>query len=114
MEHLIPPFTILLGVNILLLVINLIALLLTAQTVNQQSSLFLQGMPGFNLLLSAGLLLGQFIYLFSGLFMVQAPREIYLSLLFAPIYMLWKTFQYVQVAFLRRQQGWVRTRRNEG
>ena len=114
MEHLIPPFTILLAVNILLLVFNLIALLLTAQTGNQQGSPFLQGMPGFNLLLSAGLLLGQFIYLFSGLFMVQAPREIYLSLLFAPIYMLWKTFQYVQVAFLRRQQGWVRTRRNEG
>lgn len=114
MEHLIPPFTILFATNTLLLVLNLIVFLLASLTGYLPGSAFLQSIPVVNLLLSAGLLLGQILYLFSGLFIVHAPREIYLSLLFAPIYMIWKTFQYGQVVLLRRQQGWVRTRRNEG
>jgi hypothetical protein len=65
-------------------------------------------------LLAAVMLMGQMVYLFSGLRSVSAPKQVYLNLLFAPRLMLWKTWQVFEVMLGRGQNSWIRTKRNRG
>ena len=55
---------------------------------------------------------GMFIYLGAGLLMVHAPRQVWLSLLFTPIYLIWKVSLLIGLTARRARPGWVRTARN--
>lgn len=57
-------------------------------------------------------LLGQVGYVLTGLRLVGAPRAIYLALLRAPLYILWKLAIYVMAAAHIGENRWVRTARN--
>jgi 1,2-diacylglycerol 3-beta-glucosyltransferase len=117
MEHLILPFSVLFGLSFGLLWIDLFfAFLPKALAEVEPNWLFASNnvLTGILLILSLGLLTGQLIYLLAGLRMVKAPRFIYLSLLNAPVFVVWKIVHYIGVLFGRSQKGWVRTHRNEG
>lgn len=94
MEHLIPPFSVVTGVTVLYWVIaaawGSIALLLLATL----------------------LLLGQMLYIFAGLRLVQTPARTYLALIYAPIFILWKIWLLLRIVSKVEQQGWVRTARD--
>ncbi len=115
MEHVILPFSILVGANLLLVLINLGFLALASEW-GRIGALGVASirMSEINLFISIGLLLGQIFYLIAGLLAVRAPSNIYLSLLYVPVYMVWKFVQYGQVIIAKGQPEWVRTRRNEG
>jgi 1,2-diacylglycerol 3-beta-glucosyltransferase len=114
LEHLIPPFSILAGFSFLLFLGSLIWAAV--------SSLSIQFVPPINgiytsqlsLTLSIVTISGLVIYLVSGLRAVHAPKKIYFTLLYSPIYISWKLIQYLQAYTSRGPQEWVRTRRNEG
>jgi len=114
MEFVIPPFAILFGLNVLLFFVN--ALILGLSKILDQKAIFSNGfdLPGLNMLISSFLLIGLVFYVIIGLQSVHAPKNVYLKLLYAPAYVFWKVFQYLQVLGNRGQQGWVRTTRNEG
>jgi cellulose synthase/poly-beta-1,6-N-acetylglucosamine synthase-like glycosyltransferase len=57
-------------------------------------------------------LLGQIGYVLTGLRLVGAPRAIYLALLRAPLYILWKLAIYVMAAARIGESRWVRTARS--
>ena len=104
MEHLIPPFSILAG--------------LSAVTFLAAGALFLlpasgRTLPLVNLGLALALLLGQLVYTLSGLRLVRAPRTVYVALLRAPFFVVWKIWLYVRVLLGRGDKGWVRTARNQ-
>jgi hypothetical protein len=63
--------------------------------------------------LAVWLILGQGIYLFSGLLSVSAPKQVYLNLLNAPRLVIWKTWQMLTVLAGQDQSAWIRTKRNE-
>jgi cellulose synthase/poly-beta-1,6-N-acetylglucosamine synthase-like glycosyltransferase len=114
-EHLIPPFSILFGLSIGLVLLDLLGIFLSNLLAgSSQAWLFSAngGLFAINLLLGMGLVSGQMIYLLSGLKMVQAPSYIYRSLLHAPGFVIWKIGNYIRVLFGRGQKGWVRTPRN--
>jgi hypothetical protein len=115
MEHAIPPISILFGANLFFVFANLtlliIFLILPEGILKTNSALH---WTWINILYSVSLLLGQAIYIFSGLLLVKTPAQIYLRLLYIPAYLIWKIWQYVQVLFGREQNEWVRTTRNEG
>jgi cellulose synthase/poly-beta-1,6-N-acetylglucosamine synthase-like glycosyltransferase len=94
-EHLIPPFSVLAGASICYLA----------------AALLLGSTPG--LLVAAFVIGGQSVYLLSGLVMTHAPRDVYLGLLHAPLFLLWKLWLYVRVLLGWEQQGWVRTARDD-
>lgn len=102
MEHLIPPFSLLAAMTGTAL---LAALLLPAGTA--------QAWKSANVVLATALVLGQLIYLLSGLRLVKAPRRVYFALLYTPIFILWKVWLYVRILLGFEQQGWVRTARNQ-
>jgi 1,2-diacylglycerol 3-beta-glucosyltransferase len=114
MEHLIPPFSILVLSSLLLLCASLI--FLAASPILPQDPRLFNGFSllRFNLFLSAFNLLGLLVYLIAGLRSVHAPRAIYWSLLYSPVYMAWKLVQYFQAWISRGPQEWIRTSRNEG
>jgi hypothetical protein len=58
------------------------------------------------------ILAAQAIYLLASLILARAPRSVYLSLLYAPFFVLWKLRLYARVLTGRKQQEWVRTERN--
>jgi cellulose synthase/poly-beta-1,6-N-acetylglucosamine synthase-like glycosyltransferase len=95
MEHLIPPFSILMAMNL--------ALLLAAIWLRDPYALGLLGV----------LLLGQLAYLLSGLVMTRAPRQTYLALLYAPFFLIWKLWLYVRVLLGVERHGWIRTAREK-
>jgi 1,2-diacylglycerol 3-beta-glucosyltransferase len=101
-EQLIPPFSVLIGASILCLL----------------AALGLAGLTGqwgsATVLLAIGLVLGQGIYTVAGLLLTGAPRQVYLSLLYAPAFVVWKIWLYVRVLLGMDRQGWVRTARNKG
>jgi hypothetical protein len=114
MEYLQPPFSILAGASLLSLVAGLAFFgfdLLASpwETFNGPT-----GLAVFNVLLAVGLLLGQGVYLFAGLRSVSAPKQVYLNLLYAPRLIVWKTWGMFLALFGRRQNSWIRTKRNEG
>lgn len=93
-EQLIPPFSILVALCIIALVA---ALLLGSQA---------------GTILAAALLVAQGAYLLAGLAMAHAPSKVYWSLLYAPVFVVWKLWLYGRVLLGLDQQGWVRTTRN--
>ncbi len=125
MEHIIPPFSVMVGATALLTSVSAFLSLTSGRwsrkshqaetgkgdklekTENQLKS------SNLTLLLSLGLILGQMTYLLAGLHLVQAPRSVYLALLHIPKYVLWKLGLLAQILLGRRQDEWVRTKRNE-
>lgn len=58
------------------------------------------------------LLIGQLLYLLSGLLLTKAPAKVYLALLYTPIFIIWKIWLYLRVLFRFERQGWVRAVRD--
>ncbi len=102
MEHLIPPFSILAASSAAVL-IGATALYLWQPTT----------LGTINLGLASFILLGQIIYLFSGLVLAKAPAGVYKAMLYAPVFIAWKLLLYVRVLFGKKDDAWVRTARNE-
>ncbi len=97
MEHLIPPTAmVILGVAVCLLLGGLVGWLGGGWTLLQ---------------VGLGLLVGLALYIACGLAMVKAPAKVWLSLLYAPFYALWKMVLLVKMILGRQKQGWVRTQR---
>jgi len=111
MEHIIPPFSVMVGLSVVFLLASLISLFLNPIFVGPNTHAIL--LVIFNISLGFILFLGQGIYLFSGLRMVRAPKNIYYALVFAPVLMGWKIARYFLVLRRRDQPDWVRTSRNE-
>jgi hypothetical protein len=115
MEHVIPPFSILAALSGL----SLLGSLLWWHTERIQggsTQLLSTNQPELskiNLVLSISAIVGQVLYLFVGLKMVNSPRAVYRLLIFAPAYIVWKIWHYVRVLFGFEQHKWVRTARNE-
>ncbi len=115
MEHLIPPFSVLIGITSLCLAFDtllffawrMIHLSPTGSISSPQAS-FLE----LNLVIGAGLMLSQLTYLLAGLFLTRAPGYVYFRLLYAPFYVMWKIGQYGRVLVSPKQKEWVRTSRN--
>jgi cellulose synthase/poly-beta-1,6-N-acetylglucosamine synthase-like glycosyltransferase len=94
-EQIIPPFSVVAGASV--------AALLAA--------LLLGGPAAIGL--AAAILVGQAIYVFSGLALARAPRQVYRALLFAPAFVAWKIWLYVRLLLGIKPGGWVRTARNK-
>jgi 1,2-diacylglycerol 3-beta-glucosyltransferase len=56
----------------------------------------------------------QLVHLIAGLVMVQAPRRAYISLAYAPVYIVWKLVLYGRALVSTRTMRWIRTARIEG
>jgi 1,2-diacylglycerol 3-beta-glucosyltransferase len=95
-EQLIPPFSVLTGASV--------AVLLAALAL---------GTP-VGVALAAFIVLGQTFYVFAGLVLAGAPREVYQALLFAPAFVAWKLWLYVRLLLGIKPGSWVRTARNDG
>jgi cellulose synthase/poly-beta-1,6-N-acetylglucosamine synthase-like glycosyltransferase len=110
MEHLIPPFSVVVGISILCVALDLLFVFQIGifQTNTQYSWLI-----WLNILLGVSILIGQVIYIFSGLKMVNAPISIYKHLLYIPIFMLKKITQYLKILFGNKAEFWVKTTRNQ-
>lgn len=59
-----------------------------------------------------GLVMLGFLYLFLGLWLCGADRDLYRSLLYIPIYVLWKMKLYVKTMISGREMNWIRTTRD--
>ena len=57
------------------------------------------------------LLAGEAIYLIIGLLLARAPARVWLALLYAPVFVVWKVVLYLRVLAGRERQGWIRTER---
>lgn len=95
-EQLIPPFSVVAGASVGLLL----------------AALALRSPVG--IALATAIVLGQTIYVFTGLFLAQAPWTVYKSLLFAPAFVAWKLWLYVRLMLGVKPRSWVRTARNDG
>ncbi|MEM7127653.1 MAG: glycosyltransferase family 2 protein [Chloroflexota bacterium] len=93
MEHIIPPFSILLGLSGISLILAL--LIDTTASVNLVTFIFV----------------GQFIYLTSGMVLADVPRKAYLAMFYLPLFLGWKIWLYVRLFVRPEKKGWVRTRR---
>jgi 1,2-diacylglycerol 3-beta-glucosyltransferase len=105
MEHIIPPFSILVGTNGLALLAAV--LLPSGKGRGSRSRLKAAGVA-----LGTAALAGQLIYLFAGLHLARAPRSVYRALVYAPWFMVWKGWLYLRVLLGRDRDGWIRTTRN--
>lgn len=97
MEHLIPPFAVLVG----------------ASAATAALAWLLPRHSGASRRLGAGLLAAEATYLLAGLRLASAPRAVYRALLYGPLFLLWKVGLYARVWLGRRAASWVRTARNE-
>ncbi len=116
-ELIIPPFSILLalsGVSLVSSAFFTIASRGFNKTQPAGSKHKTNRIGKLNMLLSIGLVLGQIIYVFSGLRLAQAPRSVYKALLYSPVYLIWKCWQYINVLTTNKESNWVRTQRNNG
>ncbi len=93
-EQLIPPYSVVAG----------------ASVAGLAAAAALRSRPG--MLLGMALIKGQVVYIFTGLALARAPRQVYLTLLYAPFFVLWKIWLYIRVLLGRNTQDWIRTRRN--
>ncbi|WP_322513469.1 glycosyltransferase family 2 protein [Chloroflexus sp.] len=93
-EQLIPPFSVVTGASVL---IALLALLL-----RDPAALALAGF----------ILGGQLVYILSGLILARAPWPVYRSLLFTPLFMVWKLWLYARLLLGLKPRDWIRTARN--
>ena len=116
MEHIIPPFSVLVGLSLATFIASSVIYGITAfgrlNTLNPSLTLR-SNLVEFNLLLILGILCVLFAYLYSGLLLVKAPPRIYFTLFQAPKYMVWKVLQYISVIRKRKPMEWERTARNE-
>jgi 1,2-diacylglycerol 3-beta-glucosyltransferase len=95
-EQLIPPYSVVAGASV--------AGLIAAAALRSRPAV----------LLGLALIKGQVVYIFTGLALSRAPRHVYLTLLYAPFFVLWKIWLYMRVLLGRNPQDWIRTRRNTG
>ncbi|MBP8001259.1 MAG: glycosyltransferase family 2 protein [Chloroflexi bacterium] len=96
LEQVIPPFSILAGLSLLGL-----------------GAAAILPPRGRKIGLTLGLftLMGQVVYLLTGLWLARAPRSVYRALLGAPRFLVWKIWLYLGV--LRgKETEWIRTKRN--
>jgi len=94
MEHIIPPFS----VSFAAAVVVVLAAALGDWPVALGLGLFA--------------LLGQVVYTLVGLWLVRAPAKVYLALIYAPFYVVWKLIMWLPLALgKRRSREWVRTAR---
>jgi cellulose synthase/poly-beta-1,6-N-acetylglucosamine synthase-like glycosyltransferase len=93
MEHLIPPFSLLVGLTLVLL--------LVAWAAGSTAGLLLALLLG----------MGEVTYLLAGLHLARAPQSVYAALLYAPLFLAWKCLLYLRVLLRVERQGWVRTTR---
>jgi 1,2-diacylglycerol 3-beta-glucosyltransferase len=119
MEHIIPPFSVLAAASGLTALFSALAYAVTPKSRARGSGPSRLRNPEegsklarVNLLLGASLILAQMVYLLTGLRQVNAPRKIYLKLLYAPLLIIWKLKQYTQALLSRGHMGWKRTARN--
>jgi cellulose synthase/poly-beta-1,6-N-acetylglucosamine synthase-like glycosyltransferase len=112
-EHLIPPFSILITASVFCLIIDIAALLGT-RTLPSSLHGAATYLPAVNLII--GLISGQGLYILTGLRLAKAPKTVYRSLLLAPRYLIWKIWEYLSLFTSRgkNNQGWIRTMRNRG
>jgi cellulose synthase/poly-beta-1,6-N-acetylglucosamine synthase-like glycosyltransferase len=94
-EQLIPPFSVVVGLSGAALI----------------ASLLLRSDVAIGL--SVAVIAGQVVYIFTGLALSGAPPSVYRSLLFAPVFLVWKIILYVRLLLGIKPQGWVRTARND-
>ncbi len=92
-EQLIPPLSVPFLLGLLVLV----------------AALAVGAMPAA--LFAAASLLGQMLYLATGLLLVRAPLKAYLALSSAPVYIAWKVGLYASSIVQGRAQSWIRTSR---
>lgn len=109
MEHLIPPFSVLAALSGLSVVLSLFMIAF--------GFFFFDAIPFANLLfislwLGIGLIVGQAVYLLTGLHLVRAPKSVYLALLKMPVFVAWKVWHYGRVLLGLDSHEWVRTTRN--
>lgn len=97
MEHLIPPFSIVLAVNLLGLLLTLGLFLITGHVVELIATLVL--------------FMAQVVYLLSGMLMTKTPVSVYRSMLYVPFFLGWKIWLYAKVLFRPSQSEWIRTKR---
>jgi len=112
MEHLIPPFAILVGASGLLLAVSVLLWAGAAFGLTHVRG-SASALAELNVVVGVSLLLGQVLYLLAALRLVDAPPSAYWQLLYAPIYILWKARQYLRTVFSQASQTWVRTPRND-
>jgi 1,2-diacylglycerol 3-beta-glucosyltransferase len=108
MEHLIPPFTVLVSLSLLLSTATVLLFALSIWFVPSAVS-----WASANVLLALFLTLGLALYLGIGLHLARTPKHIYKALLHAPAFTFWKLALYGRVLTGRQQKGWIRTARNE-
>ncbi len=108
MEHIIPPFSLLMGLSILSLFTALLLFFIGLNTLPVNNSLGI-------ISATIGLLIiaGQIVYIFYGLYLVRASSKIYKALFYAPFFMVWKIWLYIKVMFGKGTDEWVRTERND-
>lgn len=111
MEHVIPPFSILVGLTALTTGVSFLL-----QTVITALRLPVDPLGRFLALINVGLgvwmILGQIIYLLAGLRLVNAPAKMYRTLLYSPGYIIWKIWHYIKLLMGPQQDQWIRTTRN--
>lgn len=98
MEHLIPPFSMLLGLTLLYWFCAWLPVLVDGNT----SLLFLATL----------LVLGQVVYMLGGLVLAQTPLRTLFALAYAPLFLVWKLRLLFRMATSTEKQGWVRTARD--
>ena len=112
LENLIPPFSILAGLSVGVWVLSIIMVGISYQAPYPAS--IGNTLALINLFLSTICLVGQAAYLFTGLRLVHAPAQIYRNLLYVPLLIVWKTWQYILMLTGQQSNNWIRTKRNEG
>ncbi len=115
-EHIIPPLAIC-GTLIILSLLAGVGLYFINMHWFEHAALA-NALSSANVLVSIALLAGLLVYVFAGLWLVKAPQSVYRSLLAAPVYMVWKSRQYLSLALSlvvnknKQRPSWTRTARN--
>ncbi len=112
LEHLIPPFSVLVAFSLALFGGSALAAGLQALAGGIPGDLG-GFFPALTLGLGAALLAAQALYVLAALYLVRAPRFVYSQLLYAPGYLVWKLGQYARAWLEKAEARWVRTTRNQ-
>ena len=94
-EQIIPPFSLVAAASLMVLI----------------GALALQSLSA--ILLGGFLLVGQAVYIFTGLWLSGAPGKVYQALFYAPVFIVWKVWLYLRVLIGLDRKGWTRTARND-
>ena len=117
MEHMILPFSLLIVASTLSFIasVMMLAALIVFKDLGfiAQTGFLLENIAGLNVLLGITVLAAQIIYLMAGLYLDRAPGYVYRSLLYAPVYMVWKIRQVAGILLRKQERTWVRTSRNK-